>query len=61
MLPRVRRLARLRSIGLAAKIRKIIEGSPPSMIAENFEKLFRTKINDTKKTAEASKAALGWD
>ena len=60
-LSRVRSLSRLRSIGLTSKIRKIIEGGPPSMIAENFEKLFRKKINNTNKAAKASKAALGWD
>ena len=61
ILSRVRSLSRLRSVGLTSKIRKIIEGGPPSMIAENFEKLVRKKINYTKKTAEASKEALGWD
>jgi len=61
ILSRVRSLSRLRSVGLTSKIRKITERGPPSMLAENFNKLFRKKINNTKKTAEASKAALGWD
>ena len=60
MLSRVRSLARLRSIGLNAKIRAIIEGGPPAMIAENFENLFRKKITETKKAAEAARVALGW-
>ena len=60
MLSRVRSLSCLRSIGLTAKIRKIIEGGPPSMLAENFEKLFRKKIEDTSKAAKAARAALGW-
>ena len=60
MLSRVRSLSRLRSIGLSPKIRKIIEGGPPSMLADNFEKLFRTKIDDTSKAARAARAALGW-
>ena len=60
MLSRVRSLSRLRSIGLSPKIRKIIEGGPPSMLAENFEKLFRKKIHDTSKAAKAARAALGW-
>ena len=60
MLSRVRSLSCLRSIGLNAKIRKIIEGGPPSNLAENFEKLFRKKIKDTSKAAKAAKAALGW-
>ena len=60
MLSRVRSLSCLRSIGLNAKIRKIIEGGPPSNLAENFEKLFRKKIKDTSKAAKAAKASLGW-
>ena len=43
LLSRVRSLSRLRSIGLTSKIRQIIEGGPPKMLAENFEKLFREK------------------
>ena len=60
LLSRVRSLSNLRSIGLTAKIRAIIEKGPPEMIAENFERLFRKKIRDTKKAAEAAKAALHW-
>ena len=60
MLSRVRSLSRLRSVGLNLKIRKIMEGGPPSMIAENFERLFRKKIGATKKAAEVAKAALAW-
>ncbi len=30
------------------------------MLAENFERLFREKIQRTKQAAEAAKAALGW-
>ena len=60
MLSRVRSLSRLRTIGLTPQIRKIIEGGPPSMLAENFEKLFRKKIEDTSKAAKAARAALGW-
>ena len=61
MLSRVRSLSRLRSIGVNLKLRKIIEGGPPSMIAENFERLFRTKMRETKKAAEAARTALGWN
>ena len=43
ILSRVRSLSRLRSLGLTTTIRKIIEGGTPSMLAENFEKLFRKK------------------
>jgi hypothetical protein len=61
LLSRVRSLARLRSVGLTSKIRQIIEGGPPAMLAENFEKLFRLKIKSTKKTAKAAVSALGWN
>lgn len=60
MLSRVRSLSRLRSVGLTTKVRQIIEGGPPSVLAENFERLFRKKIEDTNKAARASRAALGW-
>ena len=60
LLSRVRSLSRLRSVGRSSKIRKIIEGGPPSVLAENFERLVRKKMNDTKKTAVAAKEALGW-
>ena len=30
------------------------------MLAKTFEKLFRKKIKDTSKAAEAAKTALGW-
>ena len=60
LLSRVRSLANLRSIGMTFQIRKIIEAGPPSMLAENFERLFRTKITNTKAAAVAAKCALGW-
>ena len=60
LLSRVRSLANLRSVGLTDKIRKIMEGGPPVMVAENFEKLFRKKIDQTNKAAMAAKLALGW-
>ena len=60
MLSRVRSLSRLRSVGLTTKIRDIIEGGPPTMLAENFERLFRKKIEETNKAAKASRIALGW-
>ena len=60
LLSRVRSLSRLRCVGLSTKVRSIIEGGPPAMLADNFEKLFRKKIVDTRKAAEVSKAALGW-
>ena len=57
---RVCSLANLCIIGIASQIRKIIEAGPPSMLAENFETLFRTKITNTKAAAVAAKCALGW-
>ena len=60
LLSRVRSLSRLRSIGMNGKIRKIIEGGPPAMLAENFERVFRTKIRATARQAIVSKMALGW-
>ena len=60
LLSRVRSLSRLRSVGLSNKVREIIEGGPPPLLAENYEKLFRGKITETRKTAEKCKAALGW-
>jgi hypothetical protein len=61
LLSRARSLSRLRSVGLTSKIRAIIEGGPPALLAKNFETRFRKKIEHTKKTAEAAKSALGWD
>ena len=57
LLSRVRSLSRLRSIGLTSKIRRIIVGGPPKMLAEHFEKLFREKIVKTRKAAAEAKAA----
>ena len=61
LLSRVRSLANLRSVGLNKQIRNIIEGGPPELLAENFEKLFRAKITETLKAAKTSRAALGWE
>ena len=60
LLSRVQSLGRLRSIGLTQKIRKILEGGPPVMHADNFEKFFRDKIMQTKQAASAAKTALRW-
>ena len=60
LLSRVRSLSCLRSFGLDAKIRKIIEGGPPADVAENFERVFRKTIRATIQQAILSKKALGW-
>ena len=51
----------LRSVGLTDKIRNIIERGPPKMIAENFEKLFRSKIKKTADHATIAVKALKWE
>ena len=61
LLSRVRSLENLRSVGLTTKIREIIEGGPPDMLAENFERLFTSKIKETKEAAIAANKALGWE
>ena len=61
LLSRVRSLENLRSVGLTTKIREIIEGGPPDMLAESFERLFRNKIKETKEAAIAANKALGWE
>lgn len=60
MLSRVRSLSSLKSTHLNDKIRDIIESGPPAMVAENFEKLFRSKIQLTHEAAVSAKAALNW-
>ena len=44
----------------AARIRRIIEGGPPKIITEVFEKHFRETVNRTKKFAKEARATLGW-
>lgn len=61
LLSRVRSLKNLRSVGMTTKIRQIIEGGPPDALAENFERLFRSKIRETKDAAVAANKALGWE
>ena len=51
MLSRPRSLAGLRSVGLTTKIREIIEQGPPEDLVANFQKLFETKMRDTKALA----------
>ena len=65
MLSRVRSLDALRTTGMsskkaAARIRRIIEGGPPTMITEVFEKHFRETVNRTKKFAQEARVTLGW-
>ncbi len=61
LLSRVRSLARFKNVGLTNKIREIIEGGAPALLTENFDKLFRDKIKQTRKAAEEAKAALSWN
>ncbi len=60
LLSRVRSLSRLRSVGLASKVKDVIEAGAPSLLTDNFDKLFRANIETTKKAAEDAKAALKW-
>ena len=60
LLSRVRSLSRLRSVDLTCKVRAIIEGGPPAMLADRFEQMFRQKMQTTKQAAVAAKASLGW-
>ena len=60
LLSRVRSLDRLRSVGMQERIRKIIEGGAPQLIAETFQNMFQDKIVATKLAAQAAKQALGW-
>ena len=60
MLSRGRSLAKLRSVGLSSQIRDIIEAGPPEEVLNNFETLFRTKIQVTEMVAKAAAAELGW-
>ena len=61
LLSRVLSLSRLCSFGLTSKIREIMESDAPVLFVDNFEKVFREKIEHTKKATEAAKAVLGGD
>ena len=49
--PRPRLLATLKSIGLATKVREIIEQGPPEELVSTFRKQFSTQIEETKALA----------
>ena len=51
----------LRSVGMTNKIRQIIESGPPDALAENFERLLRSRVRETKEAAIAANKALGWE
>ena len=59
-LSRVRRLKNLRSIGLNAAIREIMEAGPPDSLPAQFHKLFHEKEAQTALDADAAMTALGW-
>ena len=59
LLSRVRSLSNLRSVGLNLKVQQIIEGGPPAMIAENFEKLFRKKDHRNTRSSSGSQGGFG--
>jgi len=59
-LSRVRSLATLKSVGLTADIRKIIEG-PPDSLPKRFKLLFADKEKTTNEIAEEALKILDWD
>ena len=60
MLSRVRSLQSLASFGVDEKIRKIIEGGPPTELVGNFDKLFGNKAKRTREIAQDYRSKLGW-
>jgi hypothetical protein len=56
LLSRVRSLSRLRSVGLTLKIRAIIGGGPPALLAKNFETLFREKKLSARKKQQKQRS-----
>ena len=48
----------MRSVGLTSKIKEVIEAGAPAILTDNFDKLFRAKINVTKKAAQEAMEAL---
>ena len=65
ILSRVRSLDTLRTTGMhtekdATRIRGIMEGGPPTMITEVFERYFKDKIDKTKVYAKEARTSLGW-
>ena len=59
MLSRPRSLATLKSVNLTQNIRDIIEQGPPNDLVANFDKLFRDKIEETRKLAHQAAKAHG--
>ena len=59
-LSRVRGLQSLKSVGLSAQIRAIIEQGPPDTIPEAFARYFEDKEVETQLEADKAMAALGW-
>ena len=55
-LSRVRTLSQLKSIGLTASLREIIEGGPPESLLQSFNQLFQNKPEETLKKAILSTA-----
>ena len=56
----VRRLKKLRSIGLNKDIRKIMEEGPSDSLPAQFHKLFNEKEAQTALDADAAVATLAW-
>ena len=59
-LSRVRSLERLRSVGLDARVREILEQGPPDTLPLRFRQLFAEKEAKTRDYAEQCLTTLGW-
>ena len=57
---RVRKLEKIRSIGISKKIRHMIEAGPPDTIPATFAKYFAAKEKQTQKDADDYMRFLGW-
>ena len=57
---RVRSLERLRSVGLDARVREILEQGPPDTLPLRFRQLFSEKEAMTRDFAEECLTTLGW-
>ena len=60
-LSRVRKLSKLRSIGLGKNVRKIIQRGPPEELTAQFKKYFGDKEKATFESTEKLIRKLGWN
>ena len=60
-LSRVRSLSTLRSIGLTADVRELIDSGPPEGFLTRFFKVFGEKIDSTQQEVENVLREFGWN